>query len=500
MTVYDELDAPRIRPPAKSDRGVPPALILAVLSVATFLAQLDVWITNVGLPAIGRGVGAGSLSDLSWVLNGYAIVYAALLVPAGRLADRFGRKAGFILGLAVFAGASLGAGLSRDLWILVAFRVLQAVGAAVLTPTSLGLVLTSAPPEKVTAYVKIWVTTGALSAACGPIVGGALIQASWRWLFLVNIPVAIGALALAVAIVPNARHEKSTRFPDILGGLLLMAAVAALCLGIVKAPEWGWTSGRVIISLGLAAVMLMAFLGRSARHPAPVIQLAFFRDRTFTASNLVAMLAFGSFGLVLLSAILWMQGHWGYSALRTGFATVPAPLMFAIAAAVAETLDQKKKIRAGTISAAGLAIAALGAVLLIVLLPDSHGYLSHFLPGWALFGAGLGLAIPTAVSAATVDLPAHEAATGSAIVQMSAQLGSVIGVSVLVAILGTASAGAGLNVYHHAWWVAFAVAVSAVPAAVAISRRASAHSRPDPAIHDLLPAGEALQEPARPRG
>jgi EmrB/QacA subfamily drug resistance transporter len=472
MTIYDKVEALDVRSPSAPARHVPPALTLAVLSVATFLAQLDVWITNVGLPAIGRGVGAGSLSDLSWVLNGYAIVYAALLVPAGRLADRFGRKAGFILALALFAGASLGAGLSADLWVLVAFRVLQAVGAAILTPTSLGLVLTSAPPDKVASYVKIWVTTGALSAACGPIVGGALILASWRWLFLVNLPVAIGALALAIAIVPNTRHEQSARFPDIFGGLLLMAAVAALCLGIVKAPDWGWTSGRVITSLVLAAVALIAFLGRSSRHPAPVIHLDFFRDRTFTASNLVAILAFGSFGLVLLSAILWMQGHWGYSPLRTGFATVPAPLMFAIGVGIAETLQQKKKIRVGTISAGGLVIAAIGAVLLIVLLQDGHGYVGHFLPGWMLFGTGLGLAIPAAVSAATVDLPAHQAATGSAIVQMSAQLGSVVGVSVLVAILGTASAAASLNVYQHAWWVSFAVGLSAVVAALAINRRA----------------------------
>ena len=169
--------------------------------MASFLAQLDVWITNVGLPSIGTGVGAKSLSDLSWVLNGYAIVYAALLVPAGRLADRFGRKAGFLLGLTIFGVASLGAAFSSDIWVLVGFRALQAVGAAVMTPASLGLVLTTAPPEKVGKYVKIWFTSGALSATAGPVVGGLLLEASWRWLFLVNIPVVVAAVVLAVKLV-----------------------------------------------------------------------------------------------------------------------------------------------------------------------------------------------------------------------------------------------------------------------------------------------------------
>jgi EmrB/QacA subfamily drug resistance transporter len=471
MTVHEPVAPADMRNPAPTARRIPSAVVLAVLCVATFLAQLDVWITNVGLPAIGRGVAAESLSVLSWVLTAYAIVYAALLVPAGRLADRYGGKAAFLLGLTVFAAASLGAGLSNDLWVLIGFRVLQAAGAAVLTPSSLGLVLTSAPPAKVTAYVKIWVTTGALSAACGPIAGGTLIQASWRWLFLINIPIALGALVVAGIVVPNTRHERSGPFPDIAGGLLMMAAVAALCLGVVKAPDWGWTSGRVIISLAAAAVALAAFLLRSARHAAPVIQLNYFRDRVFTASNLVAMLAFGSFGLVLLSAILWMQGHWGYSPLKTGFATVPAPLMFAVGAGVAERLVQKGRARVGTVSAAGLIIAAAGAILLVTLVQVEPSYAARFLPGWLLFGLGLGLAIPAAVSTATVELPPEEAATGSAIVQMSAQLGSVIGVSVLVAILGTASAAAPLGVYHQAWWVSFAVGLSAVLAALGINQR-----------------------------
>jgi MFS family permease len=157
-------------------RQVHPALVLAVLAMASFIAALDLFVVNVGLPEIGRGVGSDDLSNLSWVLTGYAIIYAALLVPAGRLADRFGRKPGFMLGLGIFTAASLGAALSSNVWVLVFFRCLQAAGAAALTPTSLGLVLTSAPVEKVETYVKIWFTTGALSATLGPVIGGILLS------------------------------------------------------------------------------------------------------------------------------------------------------------------------------------------------------------------------------------------------------------------------------------------------------------------------------------
>jgi EmrB/QacA subfamily drug resistance transporter len=469
MTLLDKVTPPRVRLDRAAEKHVSPALILAVLSIASFLAQLDVWITNVGLPAIGSGVHADSLSNLSWVLNGYAIVYAALLVPAGRLADRFGRKAGFLFGLALFGAASLGAGLSGDIWVLVGFRGLQAVGAAVLTPASLGLVLTSAPADKVVKYVKIWFTSGALSAAMGPVLGGLLVQASWRWLFLINIPVVVAAVVLAVRLVPNSRHEQDARFPDVFGGVVLIVAIGSLALALVEAPSWGWSSARVIVAFVISAVALATFAARSSRHPVPVVELDLFRDRIFTAANLGAMLSFASFGLLLLSTILWLQGHWHYSAIKTGFASAPGPVLFAAFAAVAETLQQRYKIRPGAIAATGTVIAAVGALLFTVLLHNDPSYLTGFLPCWVLVGIGFGLAIPTTVSAATVDLRPDQAATGSAIVSMSMQIGSVLGISLLVAILGTAAGGAGLSVFRHAWLLAVPVAGLAVVTAFGIN-------------------------------
>jgi len=459
-------------------RPVSPALLLAILSIASFLAQLDVWVTNVGLPAIGRGTHAGSLADLSWVLNGYAIVYAALLVPAGRLVDRFGRKGGFLLGLTVFAVASIGAGLSSDIWVLIGFRVLQAAGAALLTPASLGLVLLTAPPAKIGTYVKIWFTTGALSAASGPVLGGLLVEASWRWLFLVNIPVAAAAIALGARYLPSSR-DAGDHLPDLRGGGLLIVAIGALALGLVKAPDWGWSSTQVVVAFVLAAVALALFLASSARHPAPVVTLALFRNRVFTTANLVATVAFMAFGIELLSTILWLQGHWHYSVIRTGLASTPGPVMFAVGSAVAETLQARTRLRAGRIAVAGALLAAAGTIMLTQLVTDEPQFLAAFLPTWVVLGLGYGLAVPTAITRATVGLPPQDSATGSAIVTMATQLGSVIGISILVAILGRASGAASHVVFQHAWYVSAGALLAAALASFGLDSRATAPSRPD---------------------
>src|SRR4051794_21808167 len=198
-----------------------PVVVLAALSGAAFVASLDVFIVNVAFPDIGHDFHGASLSNLTWILNGYTIVYAALLVPLGRLADRYGRKAGFVGGLSLFTLASAACAVSSGLWLLVVFRVLQAVGAAALTPTSLGLLLTSTPPESRVRAVRIWAASGALAAAIGPVAGGLLVQASWRLVFLVNVPVGIVAVIAALRSVPDSRDTTVTRTPDLVGAVML---------------------------------------------------------------------------------------------------------------------------------------------------------------------------------------------------------------------------------------------------------------------------------------
>jgi hypothetical protein len=293
----------------------------------------------------------------------------------------------------------------------------------------------------------------------------------------VNIPVAVVAVILAMRLVPNTKHDQTARIPDVLGGALLIIGIGALALGLVEAPDWGWSSGGVIGSFAAAAASLVMFVWRSGHHPTPVVQLSLFRDRIFTSGNIVPMLVFASFGIVLLSAILWMQGHWGYSAIRTGFGTAPGPVLFAIFAAVADVLHKKFRIKIGHIAAAGVLVAAVGAYLLTALLENNPSYFSSFLPGWALVGAGFGAAVPVSISAATSNLPPEDAATGSAIVSMAVQLGSVIGISVLVALLGKESSAADLEIYKHAWWVAVGIAAAACLTAFGLNpRRGKQHA------------------------
>jgi EmrB/QacA subfamily drug resistance transporter len=466
---------------------------LVLLSSASFLASLDVWITQVGLPYIGRGVNESSLSELSWILSAYAIVFAALLVPAGRLSDRFGRKPGFLLGLGLFTAASLAAGLSGEVWVLVAFRCLQAAGAAFMTPASLGLVLTTAPPGKASRYVRIWFTANALAASAGPIAGGLLVQASWRWVFLINVPIGAAALVAAAKMLPDTRHDQESRFPDLLGGVLLMVGIGALALAVVNGPDWGWSSTDVIVAFVVAGIAVVAFFGSSVRHPAPVIELGLFRNRVFSFANAATLLFMTAFSIRLLSVILWMQGQWHYSALMVGLASAPGPAAVPVFAAAGEALQVRARIKPGLIAAAGIVLFGVGIVLHGIYLHETRDYAGAFLPGWLVGGAGVGLAFPVLVSSATVDLRPEQTATGSAIVSMSQQVGSVVGFSLLVAILGSASGTASLHLYRVSWVISAVIGGAAVLAALGITPKARVGKgflrQPDPEQREFEPTG-----------
>jgi EmrB/QacA subfamily drug resistance transporter len=446
-----------------------PTVVLVVLCVAQFLSALDVFIVNVALRKIGVGVGASSLSDLSWVLNAYAIVIAALLIPAGRIADLFGRKRGFLLGLGVFVVASVGAASSGSLSMLVGFRVLQAAGAAAMVPTSLGLLLVAAPPEKRDLHVKIWTASAALAAASGPVIGGLLVQLSWRWIFLVNIPVGSVAIAVAVRFVPDVKRELGARLPDLIGSLLLVVAIVSLALGLVRAPYWGWTGTRTVISFAVSAVALPAFVWRSAREPVPVVDLNLLRSRVLSSATASSLFYFASFGILLLSSVLWIQGHWHYSAIKTGLSIAPGPCSVPFFATLSELLA--KRIRVGVIAASGCAVSAAGAALLLSSIGPSPAYVADFLPGWLLVCIGFALAMPTVLAAGTAELPNEQSATGSAVVNMAVQVGLVLGISILVAVLGTASAAAGLHLFRTAWWIAVGSVLVAGVAALLVTPR-----------------------------
>jgi MFS family permease len=296
-----------------------------------------------------------------------------------------------------------------------------------------------------------------------------LVQASWRWIFLLNIPVGVIAIVTAIRFVPDVTREAGARLPDLVGGLLLMVAIGSLALGLVKAPEWGWTGTATVTSLGIAAVALLAFLWRSAHHHDPVLDLDLLRSRVLSSASVSALLYFASFGILLLSAVLWMQGHWHYSAVRTGLAIAPGPCTVPLFAVLSEVAA--KRVPVGVIAAIGCTLSAGGAVLLLSSIGDAPHYGADFLPGWLLVCIGFALAMPTVTSSGTAELRPEQSATGSAVVNVSVQVGLVIGISILVAVLGTASAGAGLHVFKAAWWAAAGIAVGAALAALRVTPR-----------------------------
>ena len=446
--------------------------ILATLSLAAFMASLDLFIVNVAFPDFSREFSGASLADLSWVLNGYAVLYAALLVPLGRLADRYGRLAGFLAGLALFTAASAACAASQGLWTLVVFRGLQAVGAAALTPTSLGLLLAATPDAGKVRAVRTWAAVGALAAAFGPVVGGLLVQASWRWVFIVNVPVGIAALVVAARVVPDSRDLAVSKTPDLGGSAALAVGIGALALALVQVPDWGWSSPTDLAAITVASASLAVFWRRSTRHPLPVVEPALLRVTTFAWSNITAVLFSVAFAGGLLAMVLWLQEAWGYSALRTGVAIAPGPLMVPIFAAVGQRLAAR--VPAGLLAALGCLLFGVGTALLALSVEPTPSYVAAVLPGWLIGGVGVGFALPTIMSAATADLPQARAATGSAVVSMARQIGLVLGVSLFVAVVGNPTGPAAVrDAFQSAWWVIAAAAAAAAVAALRMSPRSA---------------------------
>ena len=448
--------------------------ILAILSLAGFMANLDVFIVNVAFDKIAEDFRGSSVSDVSWVLNAYAIVFAALLVPLGRLADKVGRKRVFLSGLGLFTLASVACAAAPGLWWLVAFRMLQAAGAAALTPTSLGLLLAAIPAGKRLGYVRIWSAVAGVAAAAGPVLGGLLVTANWRWAFLVNLPVGIVALVAAKRGVPDSRDTSVTKVPDLAGAAVLTAGVGALALGIVKGGDWGWAGSGTIAAFAAAAVLIAWFAWRAEHHPVPVVEPDLYRVRTFAAANLAMIGVSIGMAAFVLMLVLWMQDIWHWPVITTGFAVAPGPAMVPIVAVLVQRLAHR--VPGGLLAAAGcLAFAASAIVTLSLLGPDGSHYASELLPGQLLVGIGIGLALPALLSSATHDLPAHRTSTGSGVINMTRQLGFVLGVAITVAILGTPTSYASSHsAFVHGWWFIAGIELASVIACLgAIPRRST---------------------------
>ncbi len=448
-------------------------VVVTVLVGAAFLAGVDLFIVNVAFDQIGEDFAGADLSQLSWILNAYAVVYAALLIPMGRLADRVGQKRGFVAGMALFVAASVACGFAPGIWWLVAFRTLQAVGAAAMTPASLGLLLAAVAPDKRAPAARLWAMTGAVAAALGPALGGGLVQVSWQWAFWINLPVGLLLLFGALRYVPDVRLNLGDPLPDLVGALLLVLAVGGLVLGLVQGTEWGWTSTGVLGSFAVSILALLAFGRRTLRHPSPIIAPGLLAVQAFRWANLATLVFNSAFGAALLGAILWLQQAWHYGALQTGLAIALGPLAVPITSLLAHRLFPSA--RPGSMIAAGSLLFALSALWQAWTLSSTPAYWTGFLPGWVLGGIGVGLAMPNLLAAATATLPAAHASTGGGIVTMARQVGLALGVSALVTIIDGAELEVG---FTRAWYfVALGMLVAAVTA-LRMSRFAAKNLEP----------------------
>jgi EmrB/QacA subfamily drug resistance transporter len=423
--------------------------VLLVTSVAVFMTFLDVTIVNIAFPDIRASFAGSSLAQLSWILNAYAIVFAAALVPAGRLADRFGRRRFFFIGLLVFLAASALCGAAGSVGLLIGSRVLQALGGAMLVPASLGLVLPEFPIERRATATALWGATGAVAAATGPSLGGVLVDwQGWRSVFFVNFLIGLPALLPARRLLRESREPKSA-LPDALGAVLLAAGVGALALAIVQGPQWHRGSGRVLGAFAASALLLVWFVWRSSRHPAPVIELAIFRVRSFAVANVGAFVFSLGFYALLLCNVLFLTGVWHYSVLRAGVALTPGPLMATLAAPIGGRLSDRFGQR--VVAVPGGLIFAAGALLFALNTGVHPAYAAEFVPATLLTGIGVGLSFSAFNSAAVAELPRTRYATGGAIANCFRQIGAVLGISTLIVVVGTPSPGNALHLFHRAW-------------------------------------------------
>ena len=453
-------------------------LVLAVVVTAVFMTNLDLWIVNVALPTISAGFSASGqpprLSSLSWVLNGYAVGFAALLVGAGRLGDRVGHRKVFLAGVLVFTASSGLCALAPNLPVLIAARVLQSVGAAAQLPTSLALLMVVYPPERRTMVARGWSAVGALAAAAGPVAGGLLVLHSWRWVFVVNLPIGLLSLVAGLRVLPHPPAREREPLPDVVGAALVTVAVASLTGALVQAPVWGWSSAATTGLLALAALATALFLRRCALHPAPLFELSLFSVRGFGLANAAIFVFSVGFSIMLLSNVLWCQEVWRYSPLRTGFAMAPGPALVP----VVTLLSARAVHRYGTapVATAGSVLFAAGMLWQAAFLNTEVSYAADLLPSMVLGGTGVGLALSTLIAAGVTSLPAQRSATGSAVVNAGRQVAAAVGVAVLVTLVGVRVDAGSLGEFRAAWLGAALFGLLAAGLAAAVPR-----PRPAPA-------------------
>ncbi|HEY0188384.1 MAG TPA: DHA2 family efflux MFS transporter permease subunit [Cellulomonas sp.] len=444
--------------------------ILAVCALSMFLVGLDTTIVNVALPSIGAGLHADTRA-LEWVVDAYTLVLASLLISSGATADRSGRRRVFRIGLAVFGLASLACAAAPTVGALVAARAAQGVGASMLSPVALAVVVNAMPdPRERARAIGVWASVFGLSMATGPAVGGMLIDAlGWRAVFWVNAPLVLLALVLAGRVLPESRAAVA-RALDLPGQVLMTVLVAASVAALIEGPHLGWTAPVLLVAYAVAAFALITFVAVERRRREPMIDLVLFRRRTFLAAFLAAFAVFVGLSGTLLLNTLYLQHARGWTPLHAGLATLPMAVGATVCAPLAGNLAGRIGARVPLL-VAGTCYLAGGLVL--TRLTDGTG-LATLLTSYLLIGIGFGFANAPVTTIAVGGLPPARAGVAGAITSTARQLGAAAGIALAGGLLAGATTPAGLAAATHPGWLVVAGCGVVLLAAASTARRPGA--------------------------
>jgi len=468
-----------------------PWVTFTVCSLALFLTTLDLSIVNVAFPDILAEFDI-SRADASWIITTYNIFYGSLLVVSGKVADQLGRRRIFLTGLAVFAGGSLIASVAPGLGVLIVGRAVQGIGAALLTPASLGLLLAAFPTERRTQVVAMWGGIGALGIASGPSLGAfAITLTDWRAAFWINLPICVGMFIAGRRVLIETPRVRSEHRPDFGGALLITFALACIALGLSRSEVWGWGDARTIGVLFLGVATIPLFLRRQGHHPEPVLDLALFGSKSFTVANSAALVFMGGFAAYSLNNVLFLRQAWGYSVLHAGLLTALPPVTVAILAPFTGRLASRIGFRPLVI--AGPLIVAGATLTFALTIGVDRDPLSFVLIG-EVVAIGVACFIPVNSAAAVAELPPLRLSIGGAVNNTFRQVGAVIGIALLVAILGSPTTQLELVDVHQNGWLM----ISALSLATAIIDLAQPAVKAPEVAPTAIPSKTLAATPAEP--
>ena len=425
---------------------------LMLTSFGQFFVIFDSTVLNVGFASIERDFVGVARTTLAWALTSYSIGTASLLLLAGRVADLFGRKRVFLIGISIFALGSLGAGLSPNVGILIATRSIQSIGGALMVPTSIALALPEFPAERRSLAVGVWGSIAALAGGLGPPLGAGVIElGGWRWIFFINIPVVVIVVVLGRRILRESKGTSTGARLDMVSVPLGTIGLALLTLGVLEGGKWGWGSPAIIACFVGAIVFALIVVHRSKTHAEPLLDLSIFRHRRFSTASIATLTLNLPVAGFWFSAPLFCQTVWHWSVLKSGFAIMPTPVIIFATATIAGRYSDRGWIK--PIIGVGMACCAIGIGGLAIFLDGDANYWAHYLPFAAIYGVGLGLSWSTLTAAALIGIDHEKFGVANGTNLTFRQVGGAMGVALSIAVAGQAGVLGSAAAFHRVWFV-----------------------------------------------